>query len=80
MPRIDQTIAEKPFVKCTKCGYKWTPDPTKWRNNSVVEYRGIPAKMLPCPVCNTRHFLSLERAEEIMAWYHENANNKRLSR
>jgi hypothetical protein len=60
MPRVTSKekrknkLRDKTFfiIVCRKCGWKWVPNPKKWRNNLNKTKR---VKVLPCPQCSVKN-------------------------
>jgi hypothetical protein len=64
---------EKPLVKCRKCGYMWTPNPTKWKGKKLREnlliVDGHFAKLLFCPSCLAKSYIGIKEVNRILGWY-----------
>ena len=71
MPKVFEK--ERLAIKCRNCGYTWTPNPKRWRNTVEIDYLGNPVKVLYCPNCTTRNYMSREDVKELLRWYMRNA-------
>ena len=50
-------------VVCRNCGYRWYPDPRRWRNLSMSNGE----KVLCCPMCVVKNSIDEEKLREIVA-------------
>lgn len=78
MPRImPRKKRVKPSVRCRACGYTWTPNPNMWRNTNPINYKGYTVKVLCCPNCTTRNYLTVEDVRELLKWWIKHGKEKR---
>ena len=53
-------------IECHRCGYRWTPNPKKWSNMSIVRQKGILCKVIFCPRCLAKNYLPLEEVRKLL--------------
>jgi hypothetical protein len=70
-----ELVEAKPQLVCRLCKYQWTPNPKLWKNESVVMMKGKLAKMITCPNCGKRNYITIEDIDSLIRWYEMNAEN-----
>jgi DNA-directed RNA polymerase subunit RPC12/RpoP len=52
-------------IVCRACGWKWYPDPHKWRNNLNTD---VSERTLKCPRCGIPNHVGIKDVKKILKY------------